>query len=543
MDLLKALLAALEAASEGFHVVDENGITLVYNKAASEIDGLDRSEVVGKHLLEVFPSLDEDSSTLLRVLRTGIPELYRQQTFSNYKGKKITTINSTHPIIVDGKVVGACEISTDITRVKEMAERLLDLRKELRDMAVDAQKDRSARLRLKQKDAVLSRKLFTVDDIIGESAVMKEIKRKVLQVARGDSSIMVWGETGTGKELLVQAIHSASDRQDFPFVPQNCAALPESLLEGLVFGTARGGFTGAEDRPGLLELASGGTLYLDEVDSMPLGLQAKLLRVIQDKRVRRLGDIRERPVDVRIIASTSMPPREAVMRGLLRPDLYYRLSVVEIGLPPLRERKEDIPLLCDHFLKKHAKKDGPKTVSPQVMAAFLTYDWPGNVRELEHAIEGSLNFARGMAIEVEDLPAAVRGIIATASLFRTDGPQVLLSPEAPDHTPQAGLRHILQEAPSSGSHDLQGSENDSASQAASCPTGSLKDDLKEQEKRAIEAALRETGSISAAARSLGIPRQTLQYRMKVLGIQKPPSHRLGSRDSRHPESVGQDHLG
>jgi len=166
--------------------------------------------------------------------------------------------------------------------------------------------------------------------------------------------------------------------------------MPESLLEGLFFGTSKGRFTGATDRPGLMEIAEGGTLYLDEIDSMPLGLQAKMLRAIQEKKVRRLGDTRERPVDVRFIASTSVPPAQAVKAGLLRADLYYRLSVVEIGLPRLRDRREDIPLLVDYFLHKHAKgvlggSPEVKQLSPQVMAAFLAYEWPGNVRELEHA--------------------------------------------------------------------------------------------------------------------------------------------------------------
>jgi arginine utilization regulatory protein len=471
VDLLRSLLAVLEAVDQGIHIVDRDGVTVVYNRAASVLDGLSEDEVVGRQLLKVFPSLDEGTSTLLRVLKTGVPEAERQQTFTNYKGKKITTVNFTQPIIVDGKAVGACEVSTDITRIKDMAEKIVDLRKELRDREGPGETASPGRL-------------YTVDDIVGESPAMRDAKRRALQVAAGDASVLVWGETGTGKELLVQAIHSASGRSRGPFVPQNCAALPESLLEGLVFGTARGGFTGSLDRPGLLEIASGGTLYLDEIDSMPPGLQVKLLRVIQDKKVRRLGDARERSVDVRIVASTSAKPADAAKQGLLRPDLYYRLSVVEIEIPPLRERREDIPLLCEHFLAKHAGRGGVRTVSAQVMAAFLAYEWPGNVRELEHAIQGSLTFARGPAVEVDDLPAAVRGILAAASVFR-DGWQ-------------AGAPSGVRRLPRSGRQ--------------------LKDLLRAQEKEAIESALREGQSVAGASRILDIPRQTLQYRMKVLGI-------------------------
>ncbi|MGI6620890.1 MAG: sigma-54 interaction domain-containing protein [Bacillota bacterium] len=465
---MTALLKVLEVATEGIHVVDEHGVTVVYNKAASEFDGLLPEEVLGKHILEVFPSLSHDSSTLLRVLKTGVPEIAKQQTFTNYKGKTITTINSTYPITDGDTIIGACEISTDITRIKEMAERIADLSQELRS------KEHAEKPGVTRAKSKISRKFFTVDDIVGQSAVMRDVKRQVVQVARTQSNVLVWGETGTGKELVVQAIHSASDRADAPFVAQNCAALPEGLLEGLVFGTSKGGFTGAQDRPGLLELASGGTLYLDEIDSMPLGLQAKLLRVIQDKRVRRIGDVRERPVDVRIIGSTSMPPRQAVEQGLLRPDLYFRLAVVEIGLPPLRKRQEDIPLLVSHFLRKHGRGK-TISVSPEVMSAFLTYDWPGNVRELEHAIEGSLAFLKGDTIEPAHIPPTVRGITATTGLNK----------------------------------------------------GSIRSLLKNHEKTAIEEALRQGGSVSQAARILGIPRQTLQYRMKIHGIKSPRSRDKG----------------
>lgn len=480
MESLRTLVAILDAVDQGVHAVDKHGITVIYNKAASAIDGLAPEEVIGRPLLEVFPSLDEDSSTLLRVLRTGRGELVKQQTFTNYKGKSITTLNSTYPIVVNGKVTGACEVSTDITRIKEMAENMVDLRVDLR----------------REIKKTGTRRLYTVDDIVGESILMKDIKDRILQVGGTESNVVVWGETGTGKELAVQSIHSASRRCAGPFVPQNCAALPESLLEGLVFGTAKGGFTGSVDRPGLLELASGGTLYLDEVDSMPPALQAKLLRVIQDKRVRRLGHAKEIPVDVRIVASTSLPPRQAVSIRVLRPDLYYRLSVVEIGLPPLRQRKEDIPLLCEHFMKKHSSRSRTASLSGQVMSAFLVYDWPGNVRELEHAVEGSLALAGGKLIDVEHIPAAVRGMIATASLFRHDSAATGAS---------AGQAQNLPSGPS-----IQESW-----------TVPLKEDMRLQERSAIQAALVSAGSISGAARILGMPRQTLQYRMKVLDIKKP----------------------
>ena len=270
---------------------------------------------MGKRLLDVYPSLDHNSSTLLRVLKTGVPEFEQQQTFTNYKGKKITTINSTYPIELDGKVVGACEVSTDITRIKEMSEKILDLRRELRHKG-DSRTERTG---------PQSQRLYTVDDIVGLSQAMLEVKS-----ASGKLQEQLQ-RNGLGRDGHRQrtcgAVHPFGFHQMEPTIcGAELRAIPESLLEGLMFGTSKGSFTGSVDRPGLFELASGGTLYLDEIDSMPLGLQAKLLRVIQEKVVRRVGDTRERQVDARIISSCSVPPRQAVASGLLRQDLTLGLQ-------------------------------------------------------------------------------------------------------------------------------------------------------------------------------------------------------------------------
>jgi arginine utilization regulatory protein len=384
------------------------------------------------------------------VLKTKAPKTYGEEIFSKHLGKTITTVNSVFPLVIEEELIGACEISTDVSRVQEMTERIVDRRKELRDL----------KAKRSERDGLEGRRLFSFDDIIGESSAIKKAKEDAQRVAETETNVLVWGETGTGKELFVQAIHNASHRRRRPFVPQNCAALPESLLKGLVFGTSTGGFTGAVDRPGLLELASGGTLYLDGIDSMPLGLQAKLLRVIQDKRVRRLGDTKERSLNIRIIYSSSIDPREAVRAGLLRPDLYYRLSVVEVSIPPLRRRKEDIPLLCEHFLKKHLGIE-TKVMEDQVLATFLKYDWPGNVRELEHAIEAGIALARGPIIGIEDLPHALRSIVTEPNLPTM---QVL------------SLADAL----------------------------TLKSKIRQEEKDAIEDALKKVKSVTGAARILGV---------------------------------------
>jgi arginine utilization regulatory protein len=207
------------------------------------------------------------------------------------------------------------------------------------------------------------------------------------------SPVMLYGETGTGKELFAQAIHNHSGCKSSRYTAVNCAAIPENLLEGLLFGTTSGAFTGARNKHGLFERSNGGTIFLDELNSMAVGLQAKILRVIQERKVRRLGSLNENEIDVKIVSSVNQPPHMAIADNTLRPDLFYRLGVVFIPIPPLRERKEDIILLARHFLAKHSRAMGRQVtdISSDVRALFNDYDWPGNVRELEHVIEGAIN--------------------------------------------------------------------------------------------------------------------------------------------------------
>lgn len=466
---MQALLANVD---EGIHVVDRQGATVLYNPQAGLNDGLEPHEVIGRHVLEVFPSLNEHTSTLLKVLETGEPIVNQQQTFTNYKGLRVTTINSTWPIRNDaGELLYALEISKDVTRVRELSEQVVDLRAEL--------------LGKRKGQAARNTARYTVDDLVGNHPRLAAVKNQALLAARGNSPVLVYGETGTGKELLVHAIHHASPRSNGPLVAQNCAALPEGLLEGILFGTVKGSFTGAEDRPGLFELADGGTLYLDEINSMDMNLQAKLLRVLQDGRVRRVGDVRERAVDVRVIVSTNEDPQEAVRERRIRQDLYYRINVVYLELPPLRERQSDTALLTDYFLRKHRARVGThvRQVSPAVAQFFHTYTWPGNVRELEHAIEAGLHMAKGDQLGIEDLPAHLQRAAAACGV------------NVNEERPQRTVTLTPQE---------------------------LRSSLATAEREAVLGALEQAGwNLSAAARLLGIPRQTLQYRMKVLGLARP----------------------
>lgn len=248
-------------------------------------------------------------------------------------------------------------------------------------------------------------------DIIGKSAPMREVIEVVSRVASTDANILLTGESGTGKEIVARVIHSRSLRSTKPFVPVDCAALPENLLESELFGYEKGAFTGAHTmKKGLLETAYEGTLFLDEIGEMSLSLQAKLLRTLQERVVRRLGSNKFIPVDIRIISATNKDLKKAVQEGSFREDLYYRLNVIHIHIPPLRERKEDIPLLALHFLKRFSSihKKRVDSVSPGAMLALEAYQWPGNVRELQNVMERAVIMTVSGRIEIEDLPDNLR---------------------------------------------------------------------------------------------------------------------------------------
>ncbi len=267
----------------------------------------------------------------------------------------------------------------------------------------------------KREVAALKREIVTdgrLDQIVGRSAAIRKVYQLVEQTAPTPASVLIYGESGTGKELVAAAIHKLSPRASSPFVAINCAAIPEGLLESEIFGHERGAFTGAvSQRQGCFELAHRGTLFLDEVAEMAPLLQAKLLRVLQERTVRRLGGSRTHPFDVRIVAATNSEPKAAIRDGRLRDDLYYRINVVEISLPPLRERAEDVPLLVQAFLPEFSRhRQRPvRSVTPDALRALERYTWPGNVRELRNVIERAVILSHGEQIEVADLPPDLVG--------------------------------------------------------------------------------------------------------------------------------------
>ncbi len=283
-----------------------------------------------------------------------------------------------------------------------------------------------AQFRTEEENVQLKRALkqrYNFENIVGKSEPMLRIFDLVAQVAPSRFTVLIEGETGTGKDVIAKAIHANSPRRDKPFVPINTGALPTELLESQLFGHVKGAFTSAHAaQKGLFEIANGGTLFLDEIGTMPLETQAKILRVLQDKRFRPLGSVQESQVDVRILAATNTNLREAVRAGRFREDLYYRLNVVTIELPPLRSRREDIPLLSAHFLQQYSEENQLelRRLSPEVVRAMMNYDWPGNVRELEHVIARGVALSPTAVIPLDVLPGELTGRSYSASLLEHD---------------------------------------------------------------------------------------------------------------------------
>ncbi len=461
--LYKSLLEELiKNINIGIHIVDEHGNTIFYNQAMADLEGLDVEDVMGKNILEIFPSLTADTSTLFSVINSKLPIYNKYQTYLNNQGKQISTINSTIPIMISKNTYGALEIAEDITKEKELSERVHYLQHELATKDADTESLRG----------------FTFRSLIGTSENFENAINFSKKAAMSSSTVLIYGETGTGKELFAQSIHNESSRKQKPFIAQNCASIPETLLEGILFGTSKGSFTGAVSRPGLFEQANGGTLLLDEINSMDLQLQAKLLRVLQEGFVRRLGGLSDININVRILATTNEEPLVTVEKGILRKDLYYRLNVISIIIPPLRERKSDIPLLIDHFLNKFNRILNKDIwyISNDIKEAFMHYDWPGNVRELENIIESSMNMVtKGHIIKSEHLSVDANNIF-----FK-----------------HKNLHYRLQVTKDKP----------------------LVQTLEDIEKEIIENALIDSVyNISKCSRKLGIKRQSLQYKMKKYGF-------------------------
>ena len=360
------------------------------------------------------------------------------------------------------------------------------------EAALEHRRQRRQRARRRRQSSVS----YDVENLVGQSRAMQQVFRLIHKVAPTDSTVLILGESGTGKELVARAIHHHSHRREFPLVPVNCGAIPSELLESELFGHERGAFTGAvRSRVGRFELAQGGTIFLDEIGDMPPLLQVKILRVLQEHAFERVGGTRTIEVDLRIVAATNQDLASRVASGDFREDLYYRLNVVPITVPPLRQRRSDIPLLCQFFLERLSQQKGLelKELHPEVAERLVRYDWPGNVRELENLLERLVVLAEGEVIGPESLP-----------------PKMLDEAPLPEGQPEEELPAL--ELPPGGLN--------------------LKNALEQIERRLIAQALEQAGGVKAQAASLlGLNRTTLVQKLKKLGGLRYRSGRRADDDN------------
>ncbi|SHE40001.1 sigma-54 interaction domain-containing protein [Desulforamulus putei] len=365
---IEMISAILDSVQEAIEVTDRDGNIIYVNPAFCRITGLSFEERTRQNIFQASPD-----GALALALKTGVPvKGYRTRV----GGSNAEVISNAVPIIIDHQIVGAVVIFQHITDIIKLIEEL--------------KKSTSIIQNLSDKYGQVTKSKYDFEQIIGRSQAIKECIMTGQMAAKSSSTVLLLGESGTGKELFAHAIHHASSRKDGPFIVINCAAIPETLLESELFGHVRGAFTGAiKDKIGKFELANSGTLFLDEIGDMNPLLQAKLLRVLQEREFERIGGTRPVSVDVRVIAATNRNLKQLVREGLFREDLYYRLNVVEINLPPLRERIEDIMDLANYMIVRLNRKLGKKVIglSREAMTALHHYHWPGNIRELENVLE------------------------------------------------------------------------------------------------------------------------------------------------------------
>lgn len=389
----KQIEAIIESSYDGIYVTDGQANTIMVNSAYENMTGIKRSEIIGRNMRDLVQEGFINQSVTLKVLETGKPATLRQKLRT---GKEILVTGN--PVFDDqGNIIMVVTNDRDMTELIKMHQQL--------------EHSRQIALAYKEKFQMLQESSLLAQDFIIVSKAMHAICDLVERVSKTDATVLFYGETGVGKDRLAEEVHKMSNRKGV-FVKINCSAIPEALLESELFGYESGAFTGAkkEGKLGLFELADGGTIFLDEVGCLPLSLQPKLLRVLQDFKIVRIGGIVTKKVDVRLVCASNMDLKEMVTENQFRADLYYRLNVVSVAIPPLRERKEDIPDLVKFFINRFNKKYKKKIfVTEETMNLMLSYAWPGNVREVANVIERLSVVAENSQIDPEDLPHEIRG--------------------------------------------------------------------------------------------------------------------------------------
>lgn len=443
-----------DAVSDGICLVDKTGIVTAINKGYTDITGIKEKEIVGKNIQGLLDKECFSHAVSLLVIKQK-KKISSLSTISKNNKKVLITGNPFFD--ARGEVTQVLTVMRDLTELLKLKDKLESTEKKSEKYLSELNY-----LRNKQKARV---------NLIGKSVKMKEVKELVSYVAKTEATILITGETGCGKEVVSKEIHDRSNRKNEPYIKVNCAAIPDSLIESELFGYEKGAFTGAQNKEklGMFELANGGTILLDEIGEMPLTVQSKLLRVLQEKEVMRVGGVKSIKLDVRVIASTNQILSELIKVGKFRKDLFYRLNVVPIKIPPLRERKEDISILSYTFLEKFNLKYGKeKSFGDMAISAFEQYDWPGNVRELQNAIE------RLLVIDDES------------------------------HITYSNIINII--------------GNNKAPVHFTSDTLTLREAVDVLEKEMIEIALKNYGSTYKAAKVLGVTQPTVFRKAKALGV-------------------------
>lgn len=454
----------MDKVLQGIYICDKCENVVWFNDVVQINDGVLREDGIGKNQNEAWNNLELSPGPTDYTLKTGEQSGEELVTYMDKETKKAFSVfNQSFPFYADG----------DLKYVYSIAYYIGYSEKQLNKINEYKQKYLAKNVR------VINNTTYSLYDVIGKSEIMREMVKRARKLAVNKAPVMLCGPTGTGKEIFAQGIHNASMQSKGKFVAINCAAIPENLLESILFGSVKGAFTGALDKEGLLEEASDGTLFLDELNSMPLSLQGKLLRVFQENRACRIGSNQAYEVNCRLISATNQNPRQLVQEGVLRSDLYFRLAVLTLDLPPLCARENDVLDLADHLIAKYNKEYNLniREIAPEVLTLFLRYDWPGNVRELDNVIEYIMNFAsfNQSRVRYQDLPAYLK--------------EFNESPAKRDHL------HLL--------------KNEKT----------LREILDLTEREVISGVLRETDwNISKAARILGIHREALYYRIKKFAL-------------------------
>lgn len=460
------LIQTLNLITDGVQIYDENGYALFFNQASRKLSQIPPTlDIRGRHLLDLF-ALDEQISTTMTALRTKSPVINRVDNFSTSAGVSIASVNTSYPVSKDNELIGAIVFEQTQNIIDCSKEKMAQAEKALRDFQPNTPPTRFSG--------------YTFEHIIGNGKNLQKAVRIARKIAPQNNSVLLVGETGTGKEIFAQSIHRCSPRKDKKFVALNCAAIPETLIESLLFGTQKGSFTGSENKAGYFEEAEGGTLFLDEMNSMSLAMQSKILRALQENSFRRVGGQKDISMDVRIISSCNKDPFLCIKENELRKDLFYRLSTVMIELPPLRNHKEDLEELIQYHLRSTVFQyvHSSTEISPEVMELFYHYDWPGNVRELFHVLDYVRNISDGNTILLEHLPS------------------YLLKTKKASET--------LKKVPDT---------------FCSFQNTSLQNMMDEYEHEILCSALEHFGyNITKTADALGIRRQSLQYRIHKYGI-------------------------